>query len=111
MGEYQAAVSSYANGYVVKIAGRVGGPEGESLEKQLDGLVALKPGTMVLDLSGAEFLSSRALSVLIRLNRMMKEAGGKTRMAAVPAPVMQLIKSVRLDDLMPMFLTVEEATR
>lgn len=111
MAAYQTDVTNFEQGYVVRIVGRVGGPEGEMLEQQLDNLIALKPALMVLDLSATEFLSSRALSVLIRVNRMMKESGGKTRLAAVPPAVLQLLKSVKLDDLVPQYSTVDEAKR
>ena len=104
-------VETFSNGYIVKPAGRIGGPEGETLDNELERLVGLKPGVLILDMSATEMLSSRAISALVRLNRMMKESGGKARLAAVPPTIMNLLKSVRLDDYIPVFMSVDDAKK
>lgn len=111
MSSFKVDVVGKPNGFVVHIIGRAGGPESEQLEEQLDKLVALKPALLVLEMSKLEYVSSRGLSVLIRVHRSMKEAGGKVRMAAVPTGVMQLLQSVKLDNLVPIFHTVEDAMK
>jgi anti-anti-sigma factor len=104
-------VQSFDKGYIVRPAGRIGGPEGETLDSELERLVGLKPTYIVMDMSGTEMLSSRAISALIRLHKRLKEAGGKARLAAVPPAVMSVLALAKLDDYIPVFLTVDEAKR
>lgn len=111
MSQPSIGVETFDKGFVVRPSGRLGGPEGETLEAEFERLVALKPAMIVLDMSGTEMLSSRAISALIRLNRLLKESGGKARLAAVTAPIMALLKSVKLDDYIPVFISVDDAKR
>ena len=105
------AVDSFERGFVVRPLGRIGGPEGETLNHELDRLVELKPSVIVLDMSRTDMLSSLAISGMIRLHKRLKETGGKARLAAVPANIMTLLQSVKLDNYIPVYLTLDEATR
>lgn len=100
-----------AEGYVVSLSGRIGGPEAEGLESELDRLVELGPKVMVLDLAKATMLSSAALSAMVRTSKRMNGTGSRLCLAAVPEPTMKLLHSVRLDDLVPMFPSVEHALK
>lgn len=111
MAAFKVDIKSIPGGYVVKASGRAGGPEAEHLESELANLHALRPQMIVLEFSGLEYLSSMGVSALIRLQRGMKETGGKVRMAAVPAPIMSLFQAARLDTLIPAFHTLEEALK
>lgn len=104
-------VQSFDKGYVVRPVGRIGGPEGETLDGELERLIALKPTYIVMDMSATEMLSSRAISALIRLHKGLKAAGGKARLAAVPQAVMSVLAMAKLDDYIPVFHTVDEAKR
>jgi anti-sigma B factor antagonist len=104
-------MTSIPAGYLVKASGRAGGPESEHFEEQLAGIVARKPALIVLDLSGLEYLSSMGISALIRLQRAMKEIGGKVRLAGVPAPIMTLFQAAKIDTLIPVFHTAEDALK
>lgn len=100
-----------SDGYVVSLNGRIGGPEAEGLETELDRLVELGPKVMVLDLEKVNMLSSAALSAMVRTSKRMNGAGSRLCLAAVPDPTMKLLHSVRLDDLVPVYPTVEHALK
>lgn len=102
-------VVGFDKGYVVAPKGRIGGPEGETLEAEFERLAGLKPEVLVVDMAGVEMLSSRAISAMIRLHRLMKETGGKARLAAIPPAIHNLLKSVKLDDYIPVYMTVDQA--
>ncbi len=104
-------VDSFDKGFVVCPTGHIGGAEGESLDKEFDRLLALKPQVIVVDLAGTEMLSSAAISAMVRLNRITRKGGCKARLAAVPDPIMSLLKSVKLDDYIPVYASVSEAKR
>lgn len=104
-------VEPIEQGFLVIPAGRIGGPEGETLSEEFERLSSLKPALIVVDLSKTEMLASRAISALMSLKRLSKESGGTVRLAAVPAPIMSLLKTVRLDDYLPVFMSVADAKR
>jgi anti-anti-sigma factor len=109
MAAFKVDVIAKPNGFVVAISGRAGGPECEALEEQFNKLVGLKPSLIVLDMNGLEYISSMGLSALIRLHRNMKETGGKVRMAAVPPVVLTLLQAAKLDNLIPIFMSTDQA--
>lgn len=111
MSKVSIGVDSFERGFVVRPAGRIGGPEGETLNQELERLVELKPAVIVLDMSTTEMLSSLAISAMIRMHKGLKANGGKARLAAVPPNIMNLLAAVKLDNYMPVYLTAEEAKR
>lgn len=98
-------------GTVVRIAGRAGAPEAEHLEEQLVRIADLKPRRIVLDLAGLEFLSSVGVSALLRLHRVAKDNGADLRFAAASPTIRTLLRAVKLDALISMHDTVEDALK
>jgi anti-anti-sigma factor len=65
---------------------------------------------VVIDLSPVSFLSSSGLSRLVDLGRRMSLHGGKVCLAAASRPVERLVRLVGLDQVMPYFGSVAEAS-
>lgn len=106
---FSVEIKEIKGGFIVRPAGRAGAPESEHFEEHLTSLMRLQPSMIVLDLSGLEYISSMGISALIRLHGAMKAAGGRVRMAAVPAPIATLIAAARLDNLIPRFDSLDSA--
>lgn len=98
-------------GYLVHPIGSADIESCEEMEAAIGKLVEQKPALLVLDLSKLEHIPSAGLSAFIRINRAMKDSGGKLRVAAVPPPIQKLLTATKLDLLLPMFMTREEACR
>jgi anti-sigma B factor antagonist len=78
-----------------------------------DDLLALaEPGRqtrLVVDFTNVNFLSSIALSMLLKLRRRADVYGGEVVLAQVRSEVMRLFRITRLDKLFLTFDSVEEA--
>ena len=65
----------------------------------------------VLDMAKMDYLSSAGISSLLKAHKQLKEQGGRFSLAAVPEPIMKVIKASRLDLAMPVFMTTADALR
>jgi len=65
--------------------------------------------TFVLDLSGVRFLTSAALGMLINVHAHLADRGCRLALAGAAGNVARVLKHVRLDELLPVCATVEEA--
>jgi anti-anti-sigma factor len=63
----------------------------------------------VLDLSGVRFLTSAALGMLINVHAHLADRGCQLAIAGAAGNVARVLKHVRLDELLPVCATVEEA--
>jgi anti-anti-sigma factor len=78
------------------------------LEEALRAALDKKPGSLVVDLTGVEFLASAGMGVLVAAH---EEAGETTRLCVVaegPATSRPL-KLVGIADIVPLFATLDEA--
>ncbi|MFD9431992.1 STAS domain-containing protein [Streptomyces sp. NPDC060002] len=63
----------------------------------------------VIDFENVTFMDCSGISFLIRAHRAAQMSDGWLRLASVPPPVRRLLHLVGLDDLMPMYPTLEAA--
>ena len=64
---------------------------------------------LVLDFSGVQFIDSRGIAAIIEYFRDCASYGGTVYLAALSAEVKPIIDTVRLETVMPIFGTLEEA--
>ena len=64
---------------------------------------------LILDCDGLEYISSMGLGMLMRVHSRMSKQGGDVKLACVRGIVAEGIKLVRLDKVLEMYTTVEEA--
>jgi anti-sigma B factor antagonist len=64
---------------------------------------------LVLDLSAVEFVDSTGLSAILSAFRRLPAAGGGLALAGCRKPVVELIKLTRLDRILRLFGTADEA--
>ena len=66
---------------------------------------------MVLDFSAVEYLSSRALSELINLNRQVDQRGGQLALVGIHPQIYEVFKITRLNKLFRIDNSVEDAMK
>jgi anti-sigma B factor antagonist len=67
--------------------------------------------TVVVDLSGTEYVDSAGLGTLVLLNKEARAAGGCLVLAGLSDHVRDLLRLVRLDEVFTIAATVVEAAR
>jgi anti-sigma B factor antagonist len=73
--------------------------------------LAERPPRMVLDFSAVEYLSSRALSELINLNRQVDQRGGQVALAGIRPEIYEVFRITRLNKLFRIEDNVEDAMK
>ncbi|HSI36887.1 MAG: STAS domain-containing protein [Phycisphaerae bacterium] len=120
--EFPGAGALPAGVVVVRVAGEIGissmvGEDGRhtgvgednALSKALGAVLESRPELVVVDLSGATYLSSIGMGALLRFANRLAEVGAKLRLAAVPKMVASLLQRCRLDTAFEIRATVDEA--
>jgi anti-sigma B factor antagonist len=95
---------------IVECHGRiVAGAEGESLHAVLrkDSFRNLKQ--VVLAMGGVNRLDSTGLGLLVRYANSLHQRGGDLRLAGVTPPIMEVLQLTRLDTVLKIFPTEDEA--
>lgn len=66
-------------------------------------------GTVVVDLTGVEFLDSSALGALVGAHRRATAAGRSLRLVCDRPHILKVFRITRLDEVIPVFDSVEAA--
>ena len=94
---------------LVQIEGTLQFDSGEAFDAHVETIQSTTQPVVVVDMSRVTFISSAGLGALIRMNRAMKDQQRKVRLAAVAEPVYQMLCGAKLDEMFPVFPTVENA--
>lgn len=94
---------------VVSFTGEAGMMNEEALKKTVERVSRLHPKRLILDLAKLTFISSLAIGLLVTLEKDIKSHGGRVSIAAANNDVGKVIQRCKLDTIMPVFGTVEEA--
>jgi anti-sigma B factor antagonist len=76
---------------------------------RVGGRLAAGPPLLVLDLTAVELVDSTGLSAILSAFRLLPADGGALALAGCRKPVVELIKLTRLDRVLRLFATAEEA--
>ena len=107
--QYEQAESNGA--VIVRLSGELDVGFVEQLEQRFTKLLASRPKTVVVDLAGAQMLSSVAMGAILRLHTALRATGGKMALVAVPAAVLAALRRARIDLLIPVHPSVDAAVK
>jgi len=96
---------------VVSLQGEVTVFSSPALRDRLKKVMEEKPGRIVLDLSGVQYVDSSGVATFVDALRQMRGRGGEMVLAGASKRVRGVIEIARLDTLFPMADSVEEALR
>lgn len=85
------------------------GPECARLEREVDGMIALRETRVILDMSGLTHADSAAIGAIVRCLAKLKHAGGGLRIAAAQPMIDHSLRLTRVDKIIEMFPTVDQA--
>lgn len=97
------------DGTIVGLVGEASLAEMPQLERATLSLGASRPKVLIYDLSGLTFLASLAMGEMIRLTHAVREFGGRVAIAAPNEHVRGALVRARLERVIPIFDTVEQA--
>ena len=109
MSSLQVDVHTRRGATVVSLAGEAGVMTQDALEKMIAKLCGLHVNRIVLDLAKLTFISSLAIGLFVTLERDMKSHGGHVTIAAANNDVGTVIERCKIDTIMPVFESVDEA--
>jgi anti-anti-sigma factor len=95
---------------LVTLSGEADVTNCDTLRDVLEGEVAKRPRTLVVDMSELRFMDSSALHVVLRVNRAMDRQGSVLALAAPRQAVAKMLRLTAADQLIPVYPSVEEAT-
>jgi anti-sigma B factor antagonist len=94
---------------VVHVRGDVMAVSIDPLRQAIAGAIATKPARLVIDLTGATFLSSPGLAVLVQAMQLLQRGGGKLVLAGANDRVRGIFEIARLTDVFTMVPTLDAA--
>ena len=96
----------------VEIHGTVhNGPDCARLQREVDAMIAASETRVIFDLAGLTHADSAAIGVIVRCLTKLKGAGGGLRIAAAHPMIVHSMKLTKVDKLIGMFPTVEQAAK
>jgi len=81
----------------------------EQFVDELSQFIDLGMRKLIVDCTRLTYLSSYGIGILVRLHKRLAQKGGNVKLAAVPGVVARVIQLVRLDQVLQIFPTVDEA--
>jgi anti-sigma B factor antagonist len=94
---------------VVSIAGEASVWDAGPLKAEFSAIAEARPARVVIDLAECTLLSSLAVAAIIELYRRVRAHGGTVCVAAARPPVLEIIRILRLEQLIPVHADVDEA--
>jgi len=87
------------------------GPECARLEREVDALIAARETRVILDMAGVAHTDSAAIGTIVRCFGKLKSAGGALRIAAAQSMIGHSLKLTKVDKVIEVFPTVEQAAQ
>lgn len=94
---------------VVTVRGSVDMSDTETLRARLDEVIAARPSLLVLELSEMEFISSAGLGAIVSAQVQARAHDGRVRLVAPKPEIRRLLETTRLDAVLVICSTLEEA--
>ena len=95
---------------VLEIKGSIHhGPECARLVQEVEGMIAAHETRVILDMAGVTYADSAAIGAIVKCLTKLKTAGGALRIAGAQPTISHSLKLTRVDTLIPMFPTVDQA--
>src|SRR5258708_23916234 len=87
------------------------GPECARLEREVDAMIAARETRVIFDMSGVTHADSAAIGSIVRCLTKLKECGGGLRIASAQSMIDYSLKLTKVDKIIGMFATVEQAQK
>ena len=87
------------------------GPECARLEREVDALIEARETRVIFDMAGVTHADSAAIGSIVRCLAKLKNAGGGLRIAAAQSMVDHSLKLTKVDKVIEIFSTVEQAAQ
>lgn len=98
-----------SNATIVTVQGAADVSGSAELDRKLTMLSAQRPRMVIFDLSRMSFISSLCMGSLIQFGHGMIKRGSKVAVAAAQPTVAEALKRIRLEAILPMYASVEDA--
>ena len=109
MGNLRCDLSEQGRGLLLKLTGQFGFGEMEEFDKHAKRMASHNATLVVLDLSELKTITSAGIGALLRLKKSMDTRKCVLRMAALPANIEEVFKLSRLDDVIQIVASVDQA--
>lgn len=97
---------------VFEIIGSINaGPECARLEREVDGKIAAGETLVIFDMAGVTHADSATIGTMVKCLTKLKDAGGALRIAAAQPMILYSLKLTKVDRLIEMFPTVDQAAK
>lgn len=87
------------------------GPECARLEREVDEMIAAHETRVIFDMAGVTHADSAAIGSMVRCLAKLKNAGGGLRIAAVQSMIDHSLKLTKVDKVIEIFPTVDQAAK
>ena len=87
------------------------GPECARLEREVEGMIAARQTRVIFDMAGVTHADSAAIGAIVRCLTKLKSAGGALRIAAAQPMVEYSLRLTKVDILIEIFPTVDQAAK
>ena len=85
------------------------GPECARMVQEVEEMIAAKETRVILDMTGVTYADSAAIGAIVKCLTRVKHAGGALRIAGAQTVIAHSLKLTRVDTLIEMFPTVDQA--
>jgi anti-sigma B factor antagonist len=96
---------------VLKLAGRLDGPAGAELKKNINQKLDDGQGRFVLDMADVDFIDSSGLGSLVAILRSVGAAEGELKVAALTAQARSVFEITRLHNIFDIYAQTEAAIK
>lgn len=103
----QHAITERQGASVLSLGGEIDLSNSPQARKLI--LAEIKAGnTLAIDLSGVSYIDSSGIASLVEGYQKAKSGGSRFGLVAVSEPAMKVLKLARLDQVFPLFASVDE---
>jgi anti-sigma B factor antagonist len=95
---------------VVRLHGEFDAAASDAIRSELESLVNTTTGNIIFDLSDVSFIDSTGMGLIIYAFKRRQSAGGEFRVSGAQGQPLELFKLLRVDRVIKLFATTEEAT-
>ena len=93
---------------ILNLAGRLDASNHTEFANKAHDLLARNPH-LIINLARAEFLDSTAIGTFLSLTKQAREKKGEIWLVAIPAPIMRVIRMIKLDQFFKICGSIEDA--
>lgn len=109
----RASVTTHESGAqpytLVELAGEADVLDTEALQGVLETQARKRPGLLVIEMSGLQFMDSAALHAILRAHRMLVRDGGRLVLVSPHDTVARVLQMTEVDRIVPVYASVAEA--